>query len=337
MEKDLAQNLYRPVKRIYAAKKGLEECKLSFDESSVLEVIEKASKSVVNVNTVRRFHDFYYQVVPVQGIGSGIIIDPKGFIVTNNHVVAGAEKIDATLPSGDVLHGKLLGACASEYVAVVRVEGNDLPTAELGDSDDLKVGQTVFAIGNPLGLAGAPTVTRGVISAVKRSLRSERGLIENLVQTDASINPGNSGGPLVDVRGRVVALNTAIVPFAQGIGFAIPVNTVKRCSTEIITHGRVIRPWLGVSGLSITPEIASYYNLPVERGALITEVMQDSPAEKAEIRKGDIIIGFGEEAIDSVEDLVKEIQKSKIGDKAKVLLLRDDEKWIADIELEKTP
>jgi S1-C subfamily serine protease len=303
----------------------------------LLEVVEKASKSVVNINTVRRFHDFYYQVVPVQGMGSGVIIDPKGFIVPNNHVVAGAEKIDATLPSGDVLHGKFVGACVSDDVAIVKVDGKNLPTAELGDSEELRVGQTVFAIGNPLGLAGAPTVTKGVISAVKRSLRSERGLIENLVQTDAAINPGNSGGPLVDIRGRVVALNTAIVPFAQGIGFAIPVNAVKRCSTEIITHGRVIRPWLGVSGLSLTPEISSYYNLPVERGALITEVMRDSPAEKAEMQKGDIIIGFGDKAINSVEDLVKEIQKRKIGEKAKVLLLRGDEKWIADVELEQTP
>jgi S1-C subfamily serine protease len=300
-------------------------------------MVEKASRSVVNINTVRRFHDLYYQVVPVKGMGSGVVIDPKGFIVTNNHVVAGAEKIDATLPSGDVLHGKLVGASVSDDVAVVKVDGKNLPTAELGDSDELRVGQTVFAIGNPLGLAGAPTVTKGVISAVKRSLRSERGLIENLVQTDAAINPGNSGGPLVDIRGRVVALNTAIVPFAQGIGFAIPVNAVKRCSTEIITHGRVIRPWLGVSGLSLTPEISSYYNLPVERGALITEVMRDSPAEKAEMQKGDIIIGFGDKAINSVEDLVKEIQKRKIGEKAKVLLLRGDEKWIADVELEQTP
>jgi len=172
---------------------------------------------------------------------------------------------------------------------------------------------------------------------VKRSIRSERGLIENLVQTDASINPGNSGGPLVDVHGKVVAISTAIVPFAQGIGFAIPVNSAKRCSTEIITHGRVIRPWLGVSGLSLTPEIASYYNLPVEKGALITEVMSESPAEKAEMQKGDIIIGFGEKAINNIEDLVREIQKRKIGEKARVLLLRNSEKWIAEVKLEQTP
>jgi len=310
---------------------------MAFDESAVLEVVEKVSRSVVNINTVRLLHDFYYLVVPVQGMGSGFIIDPKGYILTNNHVIGGAEKIDATLASGEVLPGKIVGTCVSDDIAVVKVDGKNLPTAELGDSDQLKVGQTVFAIGNPFGLAGGPTVTKGVISAVKRSIRSERGLIENLVQTDASINPGNSGGPLVDVHGRVIAISTAIVPFAQGIGFAIPVNSAKRCATEIITHGRVIRPWLGVSGLSLTPEIASYYNLPVEKGALVTEVMPNSPAEKAEMERGDIILGFGDKAINSVEELVKEIQKRKIGEKARVLLLRDGEKWIAEVTLDQTP
>jgi S1-C subfamily serine protease len=310
---------------------------MSFDESSVLEVVEKAAKSVVNVSTVRLLHDFYYQVVPVQGMGSGVIIDPKGFIITNNHVIEGAQKIDATLASGKVLHGKIVGACVSDDVALIKVDGKDLPSAELGNSDELRVGQTVFAIGNPFGLAGGPSVTKGVISAVKRSIRSERGLIENLVQTDASINPGNSGGPLVDVHGRVVAISTAIVPFAQGIGFAIPVNSAKRCATEIMTHGHTLRPWLGVSGLTITREVASYYNLPVDKGVLIAEVMPNSPAEEAEIRRGDIIIGFGDKATNSIEDMVKEIQKRKIGEKARVLLLRGDEKWIADVTLDKTP
>jgi S1-C subfamily serine protease len=307
---------------------------VSFNEKTVLDTVEKVSKSVVNINTVRLLHDFYYQVHPIQGMGSGVIISPKGQIVTNNHVIAGAEKIDVTLSSGDVLSGKLVGTCVSEDVAVLKVDGDNLPSAELGDSDKLRVGQTVFAMGNPFGLAGGPTVTKGVISAVKRSIRSERGLLEDLVQTDAPINPGNSGGPLVDIEGKVVALNTAIVPFAQGIGFAIPVNSVKRCATEIMTHGRVMRPWLGVSGLTMTPEIASYYNLPVGKGALVMDVMAGSPAEKAEIEKGDIIIGFGDKAINSVDDLVKEVQKRKIGDKARLLMLRGDERWMAEVTLE---
>ena len=310
---------------------------MSYDESSVLKVVEKVSRSVVNINTVKLLHDYYYQIVPVQGMGSGTIMDPKGYIITNNHVIEGAEKIEVTLTSEEVLSGKLVGKCGSDDVAIVKVKGKDLPAAEFGDSDKLRVGQTVFAMGNPFGLTGGPTVTKGVISAVKRSLQSERGLLENLVQTDAAINPGNSGGPLVDTLGKVIAINTAIVPFAQGIGFAIPINTAKRCATEIITHGRMIRPWLGVSGLTITPEIASYYDLPVDKGALINQVMPNSPAERADMVKGDIIVGFGDKAINSVDDLVAEIHKRKIGEKARVLLLRDGEKWIADVTLEETP
>jgi len=310
---------------------------MSFDESTILEVIEKVSRSVVNINTVRLLQDFYYQVQPIQGMGSGVIFDPKGYVLTNNHVIEGAEKIAVTLTSSEVLRGKRVGACVSDDIAVIKVDAKELRAAELGNSDELRVGQTVFAIGNPFGLQGEPTVTKGVVSAVKRSIRSERGLIENLVQTDASINPGNSGGPLVDVKGRVVAINTAIVPFAQGIGFAIPVNHAKRCATEIITHGKVMRPWLGVSGLTNTSEVASYYNLPIDRGAIVTEVWSDSPAEEAGMRKGDIVIGFEDKAIESVEDLVREVQKKRIGEKARVLLLRGGQKLIADLTLGTTP
>jgi serine protease Do len=310
---------------------------MSFDESAILEVVEKVSKGVVNINTVRLLHDYYYQIHPVQGMGSGVIFDPRGYVLTNNHVIEGAQKIAVTLSSSEVLKGKRMGACVSDDIAIVKVDAKDLPSIELGNSDELRVGQTVFAIGNPFGLQGAPTVTKGVISAVKRSIRSERGVIEDLVQTDASINPGNSGGPLVDVKGRVVAINTAIVPFAQGIGFAIPVNHAKRCASEIIEHGKVMRPWLGVSGLTITGEVASYYNLPVDTGAIVSEVWGDSPAEAAGMQKGDIIIGFGDNAINGVEDLVKEVQRRKIGEKVRVLLMRDGQKLIEDIVLGTTP
>lgn len=310
---------------------------MSFDESAVLEVIEKVSRSVVNINTVRLLHDFYYQVHPIQGMGSGVIFDAQGYVLTNNHVIEGAEKIDVTLPSSEVLKGKRVGACVSDDIAIVKVDSKNLPTAEFGNSDELRVGQTVFAIGNPFGLQGEPSVTKGVISAVRRSIRSERGLIEDLVQTDASINPGNSGGPLVDVKGRIVAINTAIVPFAQGIGFAIPVNHAKRCATEIIQHGKVMRPWLGVSGLTISPEIATYYSLPVDKGALVTEVWPESPAGKAGMEKGDIIIGFGDKAIDSVDELVKEVQKRKIGEKTRIMVIRDGSRSIAEVTLAVTP
>jgi len=170
----------------------------SFDEKSVLDIVERASKSVVNISIVRIVHHMFYQAVPVEGMGSGTIIDPKGYILTNNHVVGGAQKIRVTLWNGEVFQGRLVGSCSVHDMAVVKVDGKELQVAELGDSSKLRVGQRVYAIGNPFGLSGGPSVTSGVISAVNRTIESQRGLLENLVQTDAAINPGNSGGPLVD-------------------------------------------------------------------------------------------------------------------------------------------
>jgi serine protease Do len=201
----------------------------SFDEKVVLDIVERVTKSVVNISTVKLVHRMFYQTVPVEGMGSGTIIDPNGYILTNNHVVGGAEKIDVVLWNGEVLQGKLVTSCTVHDTAVVKVERKELPVAELGDSDKLRVGQRVYAIGNPFGLSGGPSVTSGVISAVSRTIDSQRGFLENLVQTDAAINPGNSGGPLVDLEGKVVAMNTAIIPFAQGIGFAIPINARAWC------------------------------------------------------------------------------------------------------------
>lgn len=307
------------------------------DESAMLDVVERVSKSVVNVNTVRLLQDSFYQVVPVKGIGSGVIIDASGYVITNRHVIEGARRIDVTLASGEVLAGRMAGACGSDDIAIIKVSGKNLPAAELGDSDALRVGQTVFAMGNPLGLIGGPTVTRGVISSVKRSIRSDEGVLEDLVQTDAAINPGNSGGPLVDTEGRVIAINTAIVPFAQGIGFAIPVNTAKRCATDIIAHGVVVRPYLGVSGLSVTPEIAEYYKLHAERGALVADVMRNSPASKAGLERGDIIIAFGEKAIGGIDELVRCVSKCKAGERVRLTVVRGVEKYAVNATLEKTP
>jgi len=308
---------------------------LPYNEETVLNVIEKVSRSVVNVSTVRVLRDFYYRVVPVKGMGSGTIIDPKGYILTNNHVIAGARKIGVTLTDGRVLEGERMGSCQSTDAAVIKVEAKNLSAAELGDSDKLKVGQRVFAIGNPFGLAGGPTVTAGVISALRRSIHSERGVFENLVQTDAAINPGNSGGPLVDTQGRVVAINTAIIPFAQGIGFAIPINSAKECANEIITHGMMIRPWLGVSGLDITKEASAYYGLPVERGVLVARVIPDSPADRAGIISGDIILELDGATINNAEDLRTEIQKRKTGEKVRILILRDGRRGSVEATLEK--
>jgi S1-C subfamily serine protease len=309
----------------------------SFDEKVVLDILEKVSKSVVNISTIKLVHSMFYQVVPVEGMGSGTIIDPKGYVLTNNHVVGGAEKIGVTLWDGKVVEGRIIGSCAVHDTAVVRVNKQGLPAAELGDSDKLRVGQRVYAIGNPFGLAGGPTVTSGVISAINRTIESQRGLVENLVQTDAAINPGNSGGPLVDLEGRVIAINTAIIPYAQGIGFAIPINSAKKCTGEMIKDGISTRPWLGIVGLSITDEISRYYDLPVDRGVLITKVTDGSPAQRAGIIMGDIVLKMGNIEVDSIEDLLMEIHKRKVGEKVRIAVFRRGFEQFFDVTLSKMP
>jgi len=310
---------------------------LSYDENAILDTIEKVSKSTVNISTLKLVHNILYQAVPVGGMGSGTIIDSKGLILTNNHVVGGAQKINVTLGNNEVLEGTIVGACAIHDIAVVKVKRKNLQAAELGDSDKIRMGQRVYAIGNPFGLTGGPSVTFGVISAINRTIESERGLIENLVQTDASINPGNSGGPLVDLTGKVIAINTAIIPYAQGIGFAIPINSAKTCTDDIITEGATKRPWLGIIGLTLTREIARYYGLPVNRGVLVTRIAEGSAAEDAGMAEGDIILEVSNIETDKIEDLVNEIQRRKIGEVVRILTLRNGRERFSELKLSEAP
>jgi S1-C subfamily serine protease len=310
---------------------------MSYDENEVLDIIEKVSKSVVNISTLKLIHNIFYQAVPVGGMGSGTILDSNGLILTNNHVVGGAQKINVTLWNNEILAGTIVGSCAVHDIAVVKVNGKNLQAAELGDSEKIRVGQRVYAIGNPFGLAGGPSVTSGVISAINRTIESEKGLIENLVQTDASINPGNSGGPLVDVKGEVIAINAAIIPYAQGIGFAIPINSAKTCTNDIVTEGVTKRPWLGIVGLSLTAEIARYYGLPVDRGVLVTRIAEGSPAEAAEMAEGDIILEISGVESNRIEDLANEIRKRKIGEIVRIFALRDRKEHFFELKLSEAP
>jgi len=306
-------------------------------EKDNVDLIEKACQSVVNVNTVRVVHDVFYRVVPVQGMGSGFIIDKRGYILTNNHVIAGANEIAVTLSDGRVFKGQLEGVCRSSDIALVKIDGKNLSPLALGDSDKLRVGQRVFAIGNPFGLVGGPTVTSGVISALNRTIHSERGTFEGLVQTDAAINPGNSGGPLIDVEGKAVAINTAIIPFAQGIGFAVPINAAKACTNDILFHGGVKKPWLGILGLTITSDVAEQYRLPVESGVLVAGVESRSPSEEAGMRKGDIILGMDSRRIHNVEDLQELLRQGQPGDKVDLIILRDSRQMRLEVTLERMP
>jgi serine protease Do len=307
----------------------------NYDENAVLNTIEKVTKSVVNISTVRLVQNLFYQAVPISGMGSGTIFDAdEGLILTNNHVVGGARRINVTLWNSQVIEGTIVGSCVARDIAVIKVTNKDLQSAELGDSDKLRVGQRVYAIGNPLGLAGGPSVTSGVISALNRTIESDRGLIENLVQTDAAINPGNSGGPLVNLEGRIIAINTAIIPYAQGIGFAIPINSAKNCTTDILTAGTTsVRPWLGVVGLTLTDQIARYYGLPVGYGVIVTKVAEGSPAQEAGLAEGDIILEIDTVETRSIEDLVREIRRRRVGDKIRVFALRNGREHFFELNL----
>jgi serine protease Do len=300
----------------------------------VIGAAEKAGESVVNISIVRMAQDSFFNTVPLQGMGSGIIIDEgSGTILTNNHIVAGAQRVAVTLNSGKRFAGTIVGADRVTDIAVVRVEAEGLKSAELGDSDKLKVGQLVIAIGNPFGfLLGGPTVTTGVISALNRHIRAEDRVFENLIQTDAPINPGNSGGALLDEDAKVIGINTAMIPFAQGIGFAIPINVAKQAAEDLVTYGKIARPWMGIVGVSITEEIARYYNLP-PKGILVMRIASYGPADQAGIIVGDVIVDIDDVAINDMEDLQKDLRQKRVGDTIKVIILRGRQRLQTQIVL----
>lgn len=276
---------------------------------AVIKVAEKLSPVVVNIDVTveRKGRTQQGYMIPFQakGSGSGIILTPDGFILTNSHVIHEAKKIEVTLNDGRKYVARIIGEDPQTDLAVIRIDDAfGLPMAELGDSKKLKVGQLVIAIGNPYGFQC--TVTAGVISALGRSLRTQSGrLIEDVIQTDAALNPGSSGGALVDSRGRVIGINTAIIMPAQGICFAIPINTAKHVAALLITSGKVTRGYLGIAG-QLRPLPRSWvrtFHLPNETGVLVLSVNPGSPAEQAGLREGDIIIALGDMPVSGVDDI----------------------------------
>ena len=306
-------------------------------ESQVTGAVEKLSESVVGIDSTKLTRDNRFGLVPVEGQGSGVIIDSRGTIVTNHHVIDDASKVQVHLKDGRSLVGEVIGSDRATDIALVRVNAENLPFASLGDSESLRVGQFVLAIGNALGLPGAPTVSLGVISAIGRPLPGTDFVLEGLVQTDAAINPGNSGGPLADLEGRVIGINTAMIPFAQGVGFAIPSGTIKTIIDQISKNGRVVRPWLGISGLDVNPSIARRYGLSVESGVLLAEVMRDSPAHVAGLREGDIVVGIGENKVEQMKGLVTALSKSVIGERVTMSFVRTGTTYEADLRLAEAP
>ena len=286
------------------------------NEDLIIEAIEKVGKSVVNIASVRMVQDQLFRLFPIEGVGSGIIIDSKGLILTNNHVVDKANNLKVTLKDGNIFNGKVVGTDDVSDLAVIKVDSTEaLPQAQLGNSDDLRIGQIVIAIGNPFGLTGGPTVTAGIVSSLNRKIQFDKGVLE-LIQTDAAINPGNSGGPLVDTNGQVIAINTAKMPYAHGIGFAVPINIAKSIVNELIQNGRVInRPWIGIAYVKITRQLAQAYRLPTTQGVLIANVEPHSPADYAGLRKGDIIEAVDGRRIDDTVEISLNLRKKNISEK----------------------
>jgi len=285
--------------------------------------------------------NFWMEVIPRQGQGSGFVIDQDGYIMTNSHVVANAQKIVVTMATGKKVQASLVGRDPRSDLAVIRISPGEIDAvAKLGDSEGIRPGQKAIAIGNPFGLSH--TLTTGIVSALNRSIRTEDGnQIDDLIQTDAAINPGNSGGPLLNSNGDVIGINTAIFSLSggyQGIGFAIPINLAKKVATQLITSGKVARPWLGISGISITRDLSDGLGLGVKEGVLVVQVVRGGPAYQAELKGGnrevaiggirvrlggDIITAVDEEEISDMKGLVRMLDKREVGQTLTLHILRD--------------
>lgn len=325
------------------------------NEELLVNAIEKVSKNVVNIASVRMVTDELLRIFPIEGVGSGIAIDNQGHILTNYHVVDHARRLKVTLYDGRTFNAKVIGTDKLTDLAVLKIEYDSnnssnnnnnnnpdnkaidsIPSAELGDSDNLKVGQIVIAVGNPFGLTGGPTVTTGIISSLNRNIEFDDGVLE-LVQTDAAINPGNSGGPLVNTNGEVIAINTAKIPYAHGIGFAVPINTAKTILQQLIKNGKVTRPWLGITTIKITNRIARYYRLPTNEGALVVKVEEYSPASDSGIRPGDIIEEIDEKRIEEITELSSRIKNKNVSEQTLLSVNRYGRRFTISVTLENQP
>jgi serine protease Do len=304
---------------------------LSGFEGQVTQAVEKLSESIVSVSSMRLERRFF-GIVPLEGQGSGIILDKKGLIVTNNHVIDGASQVHVSLKDGRTFTGEVVGSDEATDVAVIRVDASDLPAAELGDSEMLRVGQFVLAIGNALALPGGPTVSMGVLSAKGRPLPGSDFIFEGLLQTDAAVNPGNSGGPLADLEGRIIGITTMMIPYAQGMGFAIPINTVKKIAQEILEYGRVSRRWIGISGVDISPQLARRYSLQTESGFLVAEVVPRSPADYAGLKNGDVVVGADGNEVKHTKDLLLAISKVGTGGSVRLDVDRMGRRGLLDVK-----
>jgi len=273
-----------------------------------------------------------------EGSGSGFLITPDGYLVTNSHVAGDASALQATLPDGRTVAGALVGDDPDSDLAVVKIGADGLAYGQLADSTRVRVGQLAIAIGSPYGFQH--TVTAGIVSALGRSMRGGTGrLLDNIIQTDAALNPGNSGGPLIDSAGRVIGVNTAVILPAQGICFAIASNTAERVAIALIREGRVRRAYLGISAqdLPLPRRVVRHFGLPVESGARVESVTRDSPAARSGMRTGDVIVGLGDTAIAGVDDLQRVLTGGRIGEPIEAVVLRRDRRLSLSVTPSESP
>jgi S1-C subfamily serine protease len=305
----------------------------TLDESDVFDAYSKAviqaadviSPSVVNIEVAPTPSPSYERAQP-RATGSGFVFTPDGYILTNSHVVHGSGRVDVTVSDGRRMRADLIGDDPETDLAVLRISAGDLPAAPLGDSNRIRVGQLVIAIGNPYGFQC--TVTAGVISALGRSLRARSGrLIDNILQTDAALNPGNSGGPLVSSRGEVIGVNTATIMPAQGLCFAIAINTAKFVAGRLIRDGRIVRGYIGMAGqnVQLPRRLVHFHKVAVPSGVMIVSLEPGSPAERAGLKPGDVLVGLGGKPVGSIDDLQRLLSSECVGVTTEVLVVRATE------------
>jgi len=311
--------------------KTVEERVVKAGQEAVVEAAAKALPSTVNIEV--QFGSLG------SGIGSGFIFSPDGYIVTNNHVVADATDIKVALQDGTIYNAEIVGTDPDTDIAVIKIAASDLPAAVIGTSSDLVPGELAVAVGSPEGFQGS--VTSGIISALNRNVYiTNSAPLLDVIQTDAAINPGNSGGPLCNSLGQVVGINTAIYSQSggyDGLGFAIPIDSANPVIEQLIATGSVTHPWLGISGSTLDPETASSYNLPIDSGAIVNNVVAGTPADEAGLEVGDIIVALDGTTIESMDQLVLEIRKHAVGDTLAVTYYRNDEKRETTATLEEKP
>jgi len=314
----------------------VEDNMANFDDT-VVGAVEKVIPSVVNISEVKLMKDAYLNVHPIPGVGSGFIITEDGYILTNAHVVLGSTEIKVAMEDGKIFQGEVRGLDSILDIAVLKIKASNLPLPEIAKNNNLKIGQMAIAIGSPLGLVGGPTVTAGVISALNRSIQTEVTFMEGLIQTDAAINPGNSGGPLINSSGVVIGINSAIIPFAQGIGFAIPIQAAMWAAEQLIEHGEIVRPWISFNAVDVNPKLVAYYDLPTEKGVVVTNVIPKSEADRSGIEVADILIRMDDIDINNVRDLIKVLTKHKVGDTVTMEFFRGQKKVKINTVLEAAP